>query len=188
MSDICPVTGAYLRNSLLGHCYDAPLAEAIAIVLKKYDIKSIYDFGCGHGNYTKFLKTDGFSCSGFDGNPYTKNITHGLCDVLNLAEPFQLEKVDCVLCLEVGEHIPKRYEDILLTNIKNNCSNLLILSWGIEGQPGEGHVNCRNNDYIKNKLTILGFSCIPEEDVFLRERSTFPWFKNTIMVFKKIND
>ena len=185
MNDICKNTGAYLRNSLAGHFFDEHLAEAIHTIFSKHSIKSVYDLGCGHGKYTEYLKNKGYFCSGFDGNPYTKNITNGVCDVLNLTNPIKLKQVDCVLCLEVGEHIPSLFEHIVLDNIKNNSNKLIVLSWAIEGQNGEGHVNCRNNDYIKNKFESFGFINLLEDELFLRDKSKLSWFKNTIMVFIK---
>lgn len=186
MFDICKESGAYLRNSLAGHFFDENLAEAIVDLQSKYKNKTAYDLGCGHGEYTRYLKNKQINCSGFDGNPYTNNITNGLCSVLKLNEPINLPRVDCVICLEVGEHVPKQFEDVVINNIVNTTNNLIILSWAIEGQLGEGHVNCRNNDYIKNKISNFGFKNLIEEENLLREKSKLSWFKNTIMVFKKL--
>jgi len=144
--------------------------------------------GCGHGEYTRYLKYNRFDCSGFDGNPYTKNITGGLCDVLNLSEKIMMPSVDCVISLEVGEHIPKEFESIFIDNLCNCSSKLLILSWAVEGQGGEGHVNCRNNDYIRGIFEGKNYLSLPEYEALLRQSSTLSWFKNTIMVFKKSQD
>ena len=183
--DICEETGVWLRNSLKGHIFDANLASALVNILNKKNVKSVYDLGCGHGEYTRYLNQNSFECSGFDGNPYTNQITNGLCYVLNLTEDINLPEVDCVLCLEVGEHIPKKFESVLINNIVKSTSNYLILSWAVEGQGGEGHVNCRNNDYVKGLLEDRGFRNISEDELILREASHLSWFKNTIMVFEK---
>lgn len=185
MNNICSETGAYLRNSLEGHFFDNKLAESISDVLRQEDVRSVYDLGCGHGEYTRYLKNNNFDCSGFDGNPYTNLITSGLCNTLNLAQEINLPGVDAVVCLEVGEHIPKKFEKILIHNLIKSTSNILIVSWAVEDQIGEGHVNCRNNDYIKQVFESKGFINLPEYDYKLRQDSTLSWFKNTIMVFKK---
>jgi len=184
-SDICRETGAYLRNNLQGHFFDIQLANAMSKILKEYEITSVYDFGCGHGEYTRHLRQDGFDCSGFDANPYTEEITKEGCTVLNLSESIDLDPVDCVLCLEMGEHIPRKFEEIVIENIHKSSSNLIVLSWAIEGQDGEGHVNCRNNDYIKKIFQDLGYDNLVGEEAILRNSSSLPWFRNTIMVFKK---
>ena len=61
------------------------------------------------------------------------------------------------MSLEVGEHIPKEYEDIFINNLHNNNNKGIILSWAILGQGGFGHVNEQNNDYIKSKMSNLGY-------------------------------
>lgn len=185
INSICGKTGAYLRNSLEGHFFDEELAESISDVLRQEGVHSVYDLGCGHGEYTRYLKNNNFDCSGFDGNPYTNLITSGLCNTLNLAQEVDLPRVDAVVCLEVGEHIPKKFEETLINNLSKSASDILVLSWAVEGQIGEGHVNCRNNDYIKQVFESKGFKNLPDYETKLRQESTLSWFKNTIMVFKK---
>jgi len=178
-------TGSWHRNNLNGHVYDSGLCNAIADYLKDSDAESVYDLGCGHGEYTRSLVDKGFYCSGYDGNPYTPNITSGLCEVLDLSEEHDLEVRDYVLCLEVGEHVPQQFESTLINNIHNSNSKGVVLSWAVEGQPGEGHVNCKNNDYVENIFLKLGYTQNKNAQEALREASSLWWFKNTIMVFEK---
>jgi hypothetical protein len=49
-----------------------------------------------------------------------------------------------------------------------------------------GHFNEQNNDYIKDKFNKLGYFNNIELEKELRNNSSLPWFKNTIMVFEKI--
>ena len=93
--------------------------------------------------------------------------------------------MDYVLCLEVGEHVPQDFESILIDNIDRHNSKGVILSWAIIGQGGDGHVNCKNNEYIKNIFLNLGYENDIREEKYLRQNSLFDWFKNTIMVFKR---
>ncbi len=146
----------------------------------------VYDFGCGPGEYVNYLNNNGIYCKGFDGNPTTFKITN--CFVLDLTSKFQFDKVPYLICLEVGEHVPNEYEDILLTNITNHLQDggKLILSWAIEGQSGLGHVNCKNNDYIINKLQTMGYIYDKIESNLLRASATISYFKNTLMVFQYI--
>lgn len=185
MSDICMETGVWKRSNLEGHQFDISLCDAISTVLKNHVVNSCYDFGCGHGTYTRFLKSIDFDCEGFDGNPFTKELTRGLCNVLDLSKRCELEPKDCVITLEVGEHIPKKYEEIFIDNVNRSSKRMIILSWAVPGQGGEGHFNEQPNEYIRSIFSSLGYSNLQEEEKFLRERSQLPWFKNTIMVFKK---
>jgi len=185
MNTISTETGIWYRDSLQGHCYDEKLSPAILNLIKSKGITNCYDLGCGHGEYTRFLKSNGIDCAGYDGNPFTKLITSGLCDVLDLSKEINLEPRDCVVCLEVGEHIPQKFEDVLIKNLHQTTKKLLILSWAIPGQGGEGHFNEKPNEYIKDIFSKLGYTNNIEEENNLRENSVYPWFRNTTMVFEK---
>ena len=45
------------------------------------------------------------------------------------------------MSLEVGEHLPKEFEDIFINNLDNNNNYGIVLSWAIKGQGGYGHYN-----------------------------------------------
>jgi len=167
-------------NGKVAHQFDEPLAEGLS---QFFLGKTVADFGCGHeGYYTKYLKSKGVTTIGFDGNPYTK---HPLI-IADLSKPLILGgKLDWVLCLELGEHIPEKYESALLHNCVSNSAEGIVMSWAIPGQNGRGHVNCRSNEYVKEKLDLLGYDNDEDTQSELRSASTLPWFKNTLMVFNK---
>jgi hypothetical protein len=185
-------TGAWQNNSLEGHIhsennpfFDESLAETMLRFFHKNDIGSLYDFGCGGGFYTKYFRDHNLVCYGYDGNPYTPNITNGLCEVLDLSTSVELPPQDLVLSLEVGEHLPPQFESTFIDNIHKHNTKIVIISWAIEGQGGWGHFNERNNSYIKQKFLDLGYFNDIDEEKVLRSASSLPWFKNTIMVFRK---
>ena len=178
-------TGIWLNDSLIGHGYDVPLSNALLDILRKNQIEDVYDFGCGHGLYTKNFIKNNIMCEGYDGNPNTQQLTDNVCSVLDLSKSFTLSKKEYVITLEVGEHIPKEYEHIFIDNVHKHNSKGIILSWAVLGQGGDGHVNCQNNEYIKQKFLDLGYHNDIEDENYLRHNSSFSWFKNTIMVFKK---
>lgn len=164
--------------------FDSSICDSIVKLVKENGYKTAYDFGCGMGLYTLALRNAGVSADGFDGNPNTPLLTNGVCKVLDLSQPIALEKADVVLCLEVGEHIPKQYEDILFANIANNALFSVILSWAVPGQPGEGHINCRTNEYVSAKLREYGFlRDFAAENKLRNSVSNAYWFRNTLMVF-----
>lgn len=176
-----------------GHCFDRKLALALARFFKKHNQANIVDLGCGPGWYVRVMKDKGLNAVGYDGNPYTEDISRQIlgdgtcCGMLDLTKKVRFpNKFDAVLSLEVGEHIPEKYEQVYLNNLTKNVTNKVILSWAIEGQGGSGHVNCRNNDYVIDQMEQRGFAHNAKASVHLRERATLPWFKNTIMVFQKL--
>ena len=168
------------------HLYDEELGKALLQFFKKEQAKNLCDLGCGMGHYVRHFRESGISCDGFDGNPATPTLTQNTCQVLNLAEPHTFDTpYDWVLSLEVGEHIPKAYEKIYLENLHRNNRYGVVLSWGVKGQVGYGHVNCQNNDYIKEIFAKLGYTNEKEEELLLRQSATYWWYKHTLMVFRK---
>ena len=187
MVDIDEKTGIWKSKEMESkHKHDPQLSEAIVKFLKKEKVKNAVDFGCGLGKYVLEINKNNIECDGYDGNPFTPELTNGNCGVIDLSKDFDLnEKFDCVISLEVGEHLPAEFEEIYMRNITKHTKNLLILSWATPHQGGDGHVNEKSNNYIRNKIVNLGFSCDFAEEKKLRESSSLSWFKRTIFVFRK---
>jgi hypothetical protein len=167
------------------HVYDQQLSDAIVEFLKNENAITAADFGCGMGDYVKALNAAGIAADGFDGNPHTPELTGGVGEVLDLSIPTDLNiRYDWVVSLEVGEHIPFVYETNFIENLVRHARKGIILSWAVKGQPGYGHVNCRNNPYVKNKIESYGFVNDVKAENEMRKRAFYPWFKNTVMVFR----
>lgn len=168
------------------HQFDPCLAKALSNFFLEENVQTVVDFGCGTGDYVKFLRSQNLNCEGYDGNPNTYELTGGVGDIIDFSQPFDLGKCfDWVLCLEVGEHIPQCYESILIKNLDKHAAKGIILSWAIKGQCGFGHVNEQDNHYIKNIMLNLGYSNDETSEKALRENCSLSWFKNTLMVFRK---
>ena len=169
------------------HYTDTALADSLTFFLKNENATSLIDFGCGMGDYVKKFRENHINAVGVDGNPNTPELTNQLCKVMDLSVPVKFdEKFDWVMSLEVGEHLPKEFEDTFIKNLHSNNKCGIVLSWAIKDQGGYGHFNEQNNDYIKRKICELGYiNDIPSE-MKLRYECKLPWFKNTIMVFRKL--
>ena len=168
------------------HKYDSLLNNELIKILKEINCGSIIDLGCGPGLYSKVFINENFDCQCYDGNPHTPEESDNLCSVLDLSEPFDLnKKYDCVLSLEVGEHIPKQYETIFIDNLLNHSNKVIILSWATIGQGGYGHVNEQPNNYIESLFTPHGYTRNLEYEKRLRDSAHWWWFKNTIIFFEK---
>lgn len=184
-------TGTWGNTYFRGHVFDSGLADAIYDLIKNTSIRSIGDFGCGPGWYVAYLRRRGFDIEGYDGNPNVEELSSKFfgdgfyCQHVDLTEEVAAsEPFDMVISLEVGEHIPVKYEEIFIQNMVRNSSKYILLSWAIENQPGDGHVNCRSNDYIISKLSTYGFIHIEPISEYLRARSNQWWFQNTLMFFQ----
>lgn len=166
--------------------FDEPLARALIQFFKNEGAQSVVDFGCGNGDYVKALRSHQIYCEGYDGNPDTFFISGGAAHVADLSQPINLNKqFDWVLSLEVGEHLPKQFERIFIENLHAHNKKGIVLSWAVKGQGGHGHFNEQNNDYIKSVMAQYGYINDLATEMALRKRASIPWFKNTIMVFRK---
>jgi hypothetical protein len=169
------------------HVHCTELSKWICEFLKDEKETIIYDFGCGIGNYIKDLYENDFEAVfGFEGNIPKNKVTQSI-ETKDLTLPFNLFVKGNVISLEVGEHIPAEYMNVYLDNITNACNGYLITSWAVRGQEGFGHVNCLDNHEIIPEIEKRGFKLMEKETEEVRsiDLSEAPWFKNTLLIFKK---
>ena len=179
--------GSWILKDPNRHTVSRELAEALIDFAQTSNVIDAVDLGCGNGGYVKSMIDMGVECVGYDGNPHTPEITDGLCKTLDLSSPISIGRYDLVICLEVGEHVPEKYENILLDNLAKTADRFLVLSWAIPGQRGTGHVNCKSNEYIAKELSRRGFK-LTDDYKALRESvvgKKFGHFKNTILTFMR---
>jgi 2-polyprenyl-3-methyl-5-hydroxy-6-metoxy-1,4-benzoquinol methylase len=179
-------TGVWSEEEQRAHIFSYNVARFVASLIKTDPIdRMIYDIGCGNGKYLQYFADVTILAWGFDGfcpkNLYSNINQH------DLTTPLKLESCANILCLEVWEHIPPQYEDIFVDNLVNNLKGYLILSVAVEGQEGLGHVNCRSNEYVINKLQERGLTYLPEltEQIRKEPEPYVSYFKNTLMIFQK---
>jgi len=171
------------------HKHDPKLSNGLIEFFINEKADSVVDLGCGMGKYVMDFIDNKINAHGYDGNPNTPELTNNICKILDLSIPTKFDQpFSWVMSLEVGEHLPSKFEDIFINNLHNNNVNGILLSWALKGQGGDGHVNEQNNDYIKSKICKLGYTndVIAEEK--LRKSVSLWWFKKTIMVFRKNKD
>ena len=167
------------------HVFDKRLMVGLILMYK--NVKSVVDIGCGNGAYTRAFLEHGFNCIGYDGNPITEEISGGLCHVKDFSSPVDVGKFELVLCLEVGEHLPKEFEQTFLDNVANASEKHVCLSWALlhPRQWGTGHYNCQDNDYIIGEMDKRGFTYDTVATSLIREIAKFSYLKKTIMIFIK---
>ncbi|CAB4196989.1 hypothetical protein UFOVP1290_509 [uncultured Caudovirales phage] len=189
MSKIILPTGFWESEGKLYHVVCQPLCDWIINYLKNDKDKPLYDFGCGNGHYLNEFYNAGFSnLTGFEGCiPVQKEFENIICQDLTLSFSVA-DKGNCVF-LEVAEHIPSKYENIMLDNVINACNDKLIMSWAIIGQDGDGHVNCKNNNDVVKLLTSKGMKYLHQETIDARnsipDSNPYGWFKTNTFIFEK---
>lgn len=152
--------------------------------------KPVIDFGCGQGYYIHELDSVGFRCLGVEGFELN-NFLHRDIKVMDLCKPILWSGKFFgaqVLSFETGEHIDRKYEQIFLDTLANNCSSKLIMSWATEGQPGIGHVNCRNHDYIIKEVQRRGFKLLIQDTADIRKHVDLncDWLIRNLLVFQRV--
>jgi len=124
-----------LLRGLIRHVWQPP-----------YDSKETFalaDFGAGGGQYSTWLNETGLlQAFAFDGTEQASVGSDGVVHTINLIEDQHLWRTfDWVMCLEVGEHVPKQHQGTLLSNIKRHARKGIVMSWSSDWE-GIGHVNC----------------------------------------------
>lgn len=178
------------EEAATGHDFSYRLAKFIGEYFDKDT--PVNDFGCGKGEYLRYLHDIGFkSLCGYEGVVLEGRDFYTV-KPQDLAVPFSLTlSQGNTISLEVGEHIPKEFEHVFIDNICNNTrkGGIAFISWAIPGQAGYGHVNCQHNIYIIEQFRQRGFTLLLEDTLNARAsvEERFGYFRNTIMVFKKFN-
>lgn len=166
--------GAFCSKKYAG--IDTALAKAIVEIIPKGS--TITDLGAGGGWYTDYFNENGLKSFAYDASPVRpKNVKF-----IDLTETVKIPNRDWTLCLEVGEHLPKKFETTFLNNVAQTSG--VVLSWAVPGQGGNNHVNLQDNPYVINKMKEYGYTYQEQDSTKLRKASTFSWFKNTVMVFR----
>lgn len=177
-------TGIWTKEEDFAHAFSYYTARFISKYFEK-DIPAI-DLGCGRGTYLEYLHDVGFKdLVGFEGSVLKSFDFYRIIKV-DLTHPILITKGN-VISIEVFEHIPKEFEDKFVDNVVNCCRNKLVISVAVEGQPGIGHVNCRNNDYVINLFENKGFVFDKEatEEIRSTVESHVSYLRNTLMCFEK---
>ena len=148
--------------------------------------RKVIDFGCGTGEYLKRLANVRFKVQGYEGQPLPD--APDFIKKQDITKPIKPLPRGSVLCLEVMEHIPKKLESAVLNNIDRACTGRLVLSWGVVGQGGCGHVNEQNANYVIPTIESMGFELNRQLSEELRAvaGTELPWFGNSIYVFDRV--
>lgn len=148
--------------------------------------KPVYDFGCGNAFYLGKLEAAGFYCTGYEGYRLN-NFKSSTVYQHDLTQPIHGLKPGSVISLEVGEHLPKEAQETFMKTVTENCSGKLIFSWAEIGQPGLGHINCRDINEVIADVESRGFAYRKSLTEKVREsiEENTSWFERTLLIFEK---
>lgn len=184
------------QKNLSNYNFDCGLASEIIKTCNLLNIKTSIDLGCGPGFYVSTLRKAGIIVHGFDGNPHieeqSKCILHEdstTCKQIYIHKEIKIDhQTELVLFLNVGEYIPKEYENTVFKNICNITKKFLIISWqsNIDFSKQNHVVNSMPNDILEQKLEIHGFKKDIMATQRLKEASSMSINKRNVMLFKRI--
>ncbi|XP_059178587.1 uncharacterized protein LOC131957810, partial [Physella acuta] len=169
------------------HKWDQRFSRALS---KFFKGKSVGSFGDGPGAYKRHLDTlkEVKSYTAYDGAPYCELVTNGTVIFLDLTVPqYNLPIFDWVISVEVGEHIPAKFEDIYLDNLARHAREGIVLSWAVPGQGGLSHVNTKPLEAVKDQMKKRGFLINLSASTPLREAATFYWLKANVYVYNRLS-
>ena len=178
------------------HYFDKELAAEILDFVKAKKLSRIIDVGCGvEFLYSQFWALNGVETIGIDGNKHINQqkdeINFLQLKQINLAKPIRQNiQASFVVCLEVGEHIPPKYEKVFLSNLARLSKDYLLISWcPPTGGKGHGHFNELPEGLVIEKITVLGFSYLGYFNTWKGDHRNFefPQF-DKIMLFRKKQD
>ena len=156
---------------------------------------SVLDFGAGVGQYGRELQGEGLRWRGFDGAGDVEEYTDGFVKYADLTIPLSIQpRADWVVSFEVGEHVPRKHELMVVRNLHahNKCG--VLLSWAC-CHSGHQHVNLRPNALVIEWFDQLGYYYDarrteamrnPRLREQLRDNRThrvYGWFATSVMLF-----
>ena len=180
-------SGAW-RGKSFHHMTDDNFGTALITLLKELKISSVTDLGCGTGDYVKRIAGSAISVQGFDSNPVTAelDVSGGLCvGPVDLTKKKIWNMTDAAMSIEVAEQIPAQFEDKFVDNLVGSARDLVILSWAVPGQGGEGHVNGKMAVAVNQKMKERGWEKNEEFMSQLQLSATLPRKRANVQVFTK---
>jgi len=167
-----------LLRGLIRHVWQPPVGHAEPV--------SLGDFGAGGGHYSTWLNETGLvQAYAFDGTHQAAELTGGVVQELNLVKEMQLWRAfDWVMCLEVGEHVPKQFSSALLQNLRRHARRGLVMSWSDDWE-GIGHVNCLSRDeFVAFVQAETGFVLDAQATEAVKAGCEIDYIARTIAVFR----
>jgi hypothetical protein len=156
----------------------------------------VLDVGSGPGTYVDALRAAGVEASGIDPfGPADEERHLSQMDVLDDADLRLLVSCgpwDACLCLEVAEHLPERDAEPFVAALAKLAPTTYFSAAHV-GQGGEGHLNCQEKDYWREKFAAHGMAeDAPATAAFVEYISTtcplyMRWLPANIMVMRSFN-
>jgi hypothetical protein len=160
----------------------------VPIVKELVATRSVVDVGCGRGAWLKvFLEQGTEVVKGYDG-AYVDHrsllIEPEAFVTADLSQPLaDLGEYDLAVCLEVGEHLPRRMARPLVEALCG-AAPAVLFSAAIPGQGGTHHINEQWPDYWRALFRSFGYVQLdPVRRRILGSPDVAFWYKQNVFLF-----
>lgn len=150
-------------------------------------VRSVVDFGCGHGAWLNVWHDAGIDVTGVDG-PYIDRsrllIDPDSFHAADLAAPIDLgRRFDLVQSVEVAEHLPASKAQQFVETLTRHGSCVLF-SAAVPGQGGENHINEQPLEYWRELFRNRGFVAVDYLRPLIREDAEIePWYRYNMVLY-----
>jgi SAM-dependent methyltransferase len=184
---------------VLGGCGFGDVGDPMTFVpelwtdlIRKYDVKSVLDVGCGYGYSTRWFRQEGIDVDGIEGSVSISadavsddvlchDFRDGRCDAIR-------DTYDLGWCSEFLEHMDARYEPCYMAALAR-CRFLAVTA-AMPGYGGHHHVNEQPPEYWIERFRDYGFAFRQDETNRLRtlchEQHPIGHFQGTGLFFERV--
>lgn len=153
-------------------------------VINKYQIKSVMDVGSGYGHAAKWFSDQGLRTVAIEGLQINVDNAIYPTTKIDLTESSYRADIDMVHCVEVVEHVDRKYLQNVLDTLC--CGKYIFMTHGQLGQRGHHHVNNQPTSYWIEHLASRGFNLLEEDSNQIKKLSgTATHIAETGMLFVK---
>lgn len=154
-----------------GHDNETHLDNGVLnYMIKKYNIKSFLDVGCGPGGMCELAQSKNLKVLGIDGDFTLKHNHPAIIHDYTNGSPEINEHYDLCWSCEFVEHVEEQYAKNFIETFKK--AKYIIITHAVPGQWGHHHVNCQPYTYWKDLLFKDGLKFSASESLKIRDLST----------------